>query len=159
MRVRELMTSPAATVSPGARVAEAAARMIAERVGSLVVVEPDAPGHPVGILTQSDLELHEERVPMAQHGEHAPRLLGAWAQDAAQLEAALRRAPAKTVREVMSAPAVTVAPDAEVWDALQTMVARGVRHLPVVEDGRLVGMMARPDLLKVIVRLAREAGG
>lgn len=62
------------------------------------------------------------------------------------------------VGEVMTAPAVTVALDAEVMDALGLMTRRRIRHLPVVADGAMVGFISIGDLVKYrIERIESEA--
>lgn len=54
----------------------------------------------------------------------------------------------KPVREVMTSPAITVAPDTEVLTALALMTRRRIRHLPVTEGGRAVGFISIGDLVK-----------
>lgn len=64
----------------------------------------------------------------------------------------------RTVREVMTAPAITVAPDESVLGALALMTRRRVRHLPVVERGRCIGFISIGDLVKYrIERIESEA--
>jgi CBS domain-containing protein len=53
-----------------------------------------------------------------------------------------------TVERIMTAPAITVAPDQKVMGALSLMTRRRIRHLPVVEGGRLVGIVSIGDLVK-----------
>lgn len=53
-----------------------------------------------------------------------------------------------TVAEVMTAPAITVTPAKEVLGALSLMTQRRIRHLPVLDDGRLVGFVSIGDLVK-----------
>ncbi|MFM5907425.1 MAG: CBS domain-containing protein [Novosphingobium sp.] len=54
----------------------------------------------------------------------------------------------RSVREVMTAPAITVAPDTEVLTALALMTRRRIRHLPVTQEGRTVGFVSIGDLVK-----------
>jgi CBS domain-containing protein len=64
----------------------------------------------------------------------------------------------KRVREVMTAPAITVAPDDSVLAALALMTRRRIRHLPVVESGRCVGIVSIGDLVKYrIERIESDA--
>lgn len=64
----------------------------------------------------------------------------------------------KPVRDVMTAPAITVSPDTEVLSALALMTRRRVRHLPVTEGGRTVGFISIGDLVKYrIDRIEAEA--
>lgn len=53
-----------------------------------------------------------------------------------------------TVEQIMTAPAITVEPDKEVMGALSLMTRRRIRHLPVVEAGRIVGIVSIGDLVK-----------
>ncbi len=61
------------------------------------------------------------------------------------------------VRDVMSAPALTIAPDCTVPAAMALMRDRRIRHLPVVENGRLVGMVSRGDLREASTKAAVNA--
>jgi CBS domain-containing protein len=61
------------------------------------------------------------------------------------------------VREVMSAPAITVSPNIAVPAAMAIMRQRGVRHLPVIENGRLVGIVSRGDLREASSKAAVNA--
>lgn len=64
----------------------------------------------------------------------------------------------KPVGEVMTAPAITIAPGASVDDALEMMTRRRIRHLPVVHNGAMCGFVSIGDLVKAKVDgLAREA--
>jgi CBS domain-containing protein len=56
----------------------------------------------------------------------------------------------------MTSPAITVAPDELVTRAARTMVERGVNRLPVVEDGKLVGIVTRADLVRLFTRSDHE---
>ena len=53
-----------------------------------------------------------------------------------------------TVERIMTAPAITVEPDQQVLGALSLMTRRRIRHLPVVKDGRIVGIVSIGDLVK-----------
>jgi signal-transduction protein with cAMP-binding, CBS, and nucleotidyltransferase domain len=64
----------------------------------------------------------------------------------------------KKVGEVMTAPAITVAPNTQVDEALELMTRRRIRHLPVVQDGAMCGFVSIGDLVKTQVdSLAQEA--
>ncbi|UUX51145.1 CBS domain-containing protein [Nisaea acidiphila] len=107
------------TLPVSATVKEAAARMSERRVRSVLVVEDE---RLVGIFTGTDLI---ERVVA----------LG-------------RNAGLTALSEVMSTDPTTVRPDQQAIEALRIMQAGGFRHLPVVERGKLVGMLSRRDFLK-----------
>lgn len=127
--VGELMSSPVVTASPAQALASAADAMVLAGVGSVVVVGD--PGLPVGILTERDL------VRAAAAGVDARRAtVGGW----------------------MTAAPDTVAPAVSIDVALETMARRGYRHIPVVVDAALVGIVSMRDLMRVAsIRPAGEA--
>ncbi len=57
------------------------------------------------------------------------------------------------IGEISSAPVISVSPDTKVWDALDLMVKKKIRQLPVVKDGQLVGIATERDIFKWIVRV------
>jgi citrate synthase len=117
--VGALMSSPPVTASADETVSRAAARMRERKVGAVVVTEGD---RPVGILTERDL------IRLAAEGvDAASATLGEW----------------------MTADPDTVGPDEPVSKAFHTLSERGYRHFPVVEDGRLVGVVSIRDLLRM----------
>jgi CBS domain-containing protein/osmotically-inducible protein OsmY len=120
-RVRAAMSAPAVVATPDEDLAEAAARMVAARVGCLPVVEH---GRLVGMLTSTDLLGHHV----------ARRLTPAFSKD-------LRAA------DLMTANVLTASSRGLLLEAADMMAWKGVRHLPVVdENGRLVGMLSERDL-------------
>ena len=115
--VRDVMTPAVRAVSPAQSLVEAAEVMKGEDVGSVPVVEE---GRLAGILTDRDIVTRA---------------------------VAERRDP-QTVRvdEVASPQPVTVEPEQDLDEALALMARHQVRRLPVVEEGRLVGMLAQADV-------------
>ncbi len=61
------------------------------------------------------------------------------------------------VRDIMTSPVIVVSPDTTVPAASSLMKERGIRHLPVVEDGRLVGIISRGDLREASISAAVNA--
>jgi len=116
-RVRDLLRGPAATCAPATSVADVASLMPA---GAGVVVV-DADGTPLGIVTDRDLR--------------------------AKVVAARRDAGTTPAADVMSAPLVTIAPDAFAFEALLEMTRREIHHLVVVDGGRLAGVLTGDDVL------------
>jgi CBS domain-containing protein len=115
--VRDVMTPTVQTASPSQSLAEAAEVMKGEDVGSVPVVEE---GRLAGILTDRDIVMRA---------------------------VAERRDPqAVKVDEVASRELVTVEPEQDLDEALALMARHQVRRLPVVEQGRLVGMLAQADV-------------
>src|SRR5262245_44067987 len=117
--VADVMSSPPVTAVPSETVAEAAARMADHRVGSVVVVDGD---RPIGILTERDL---------------------------VRFGASGASSEGTKVSEWMTEEPDCVAPDVDVQDAFASLAEHGYRHIPVVEDGRLVGVVSLRDLMRV----------
>jgi CBS-domain-containing membrane protein len=141
MRVQDVMTSDVITVGRDASVQKAARLMVDHGVSGLPVV--DAEGAVIGIVTEADLIVRQA----------APRARHWWEQLFADPDALARdyqKAAGTIVGEVMTTAVMTVSPDLRVDTAARILVDRGVRRLPVVRDGRLVGILARADLVKAL---------
>jgi len=111
--VADVMTKSLLTVEPTASIGEAAEKMVAAGVGAIVVVEDFA--RIVGIVTERDL-------------------LRAVAQRARAAEA--------RVRQWMTPDVVTIEPDTAIEEAARIMFDNNFRHLPVVKDGRPLGIVS-----------------
>ncbi|HEY8807785.1 MAG TPA: CBS domain-containing protein [Candidatus Limnocylindria bacterium] len=119
MNVKELMTRDPATLDPDSTCTEAATLMKDKDCGSLPVVKD---GKLVGIVTDRDIVLRA---------------------------VAARKDPAKiAVSEIMTAAPATVGPETTAADASKLMSAKQVRRLPVVDNGRLVGLLAIGQLAR-----------
>jgi CBS domain-containing protein len=118
-RVRDLSTRGPVTCGPETTAAEIARLLTREAVGSAVVI---AEGRPLAIVTDRDLR----------------RKVLAAGRDPVTTPAAA----------IMSAPLVTIRPDAFAFEALLEMTRREIHHLPVVDEGRLVGVVSSHDFLR-----------
>jgi CBS domain-containing protein len=125
--IGELMTKDVVSVRPDARVRAALQAMIDHDIGSVVVVDED--GRAVGVFTERDVTRHV-------------------LTDAALLD--------ERVGDLMSSPPVIVAPDDQVVDVFEVMNGKGIRRLPVVDDGRLVGIVTEGDLRRWVDQVAHE---
>ena len=110
------------TITPGARVFDALKLMAEREVGALVVTER---GRLAGIISERD---YARKV----------ILLGKSSQDI-------------PVREIMTAKVFTVGPDSTVEDCMAIMTNKRIRHLPVTEGDRLVGLLSIGDLVKEVI--------
>jgi len=155
MRVRDIMSSPAVSVPPTATVRAAAGVMVRHRINSVVVADPGGTPPVVGLLTETEIELAETVVPFTVPSVRAVRLVELWAQDAEQLDAALEEIAGRSVADVMRSPVATTTPEEGVHAAMSRMARLGISRMPVVEDDRLVGLVARHDIMKIIAGLAR----
>jgi CBS domain-containing protein len=141
MIVGNFMTRRVMTVAPDASIADAARLMLENKVTGLPVV--DAEGHVVGIVSEHDLlrEMDGDR-----HGPHWMRLM---IEDAGLPDGRAQLRDRK-VSAVMTPNPATVAPASSLAEACRLIEDRGVKRLPVVKDGRLVGIIARADLVRAL---------
>lgn len=129
MYVREWMTRSPVTVSPTTPISEARQLMERRRIRHLPVV--DEAGRLVGIVTDRDIRLN---LPSPATS------LSIW-----EVNYLLARL---TVGEVMTRNVLTASPDWPVEDAARAMLERRIGALPVLEEGRLVGIVTETDLLR-----------
>ena len=150
MLIRELMPADVVTVPPSTPLKQAAELLASRRISGVPVVEPD--GRVIGVLSEADVLVQERAAPRP-----GPGLLAlVFDPDAAWRE----KLGARTVAEAMTSPAICIGPSRPVHAAAERMLDDGVNRLPVVEDGRLVGIVTRADLVRAFVRpddeIARE---
>lgn len=150
MKVKDVMSRHVVSVAPDASLKEAAQLLVERRISGLPVVDGD--GGVVGVLSEEDLLFKEQGDP------HVPSWLSVVINPAAVADS--RKLEARVVREAMTSPPLTVGPNRPVAAAAQLMLGAHVKRLPVVEDGRLVGIVTRADLVRAFVRsddeIARE---
>ena len=135
MRVSALMNREVVTIGESDSCYEAVASMQRIKARHLPVVTGD--GTLQGIVTDRDL----------RHHLFAPHVFGDIGQTSVQ--ALLKKTP---VKQVMSAPVVCVSPESDVGEAAGLMREHRIGSAPVVEAGRLVGILTETDLLRHIVR-------
>ncbi|HEX6472162.1 MAG TPA: CBS domain-containing protein [Streptosporangiaceae bacterium] len=139
--VRDVMTTDVVTVRADTPFKEIARVLATSRISGVPVVNAD--GTVVGVVSEADLLPKEEFKTLT---DEYPRL-GRRAAKAARAKAG-----GDTAAELMSTPAVTIAPDAPVAEAARMLAERGIKRLPVVAGGRLVGIVTRADVLGVFLK-------
>lgn len=141
MTVEEVMTTDVATVELPTPLKEVARILAARRVSAVPVLDGD--GSLAGVVSEADILRKEQ-----YQGEPVPRPRRRFGRR--------RKSPAKSgdvAADMMSSPAITIGPDASLVAAANVMMRSNVKRLPVVDqDGRLVGIVSRADLLRVFLR-------
>ena len=135
MLVRELMSRHVTTIAPSTSCLDAVTKMHRMRIRHLPVVSQD--GVLVGVVTDRDLRRH-------LFSPAVFREVGAKSVDAL-----LQGVP---VAQIMSTPVITVGASDDVADAVQVMLEKRTGSLPVVQTGRVVGILTDTDILRHIVR-------
>ena len=128
--VADLMIKDVLTVEPSDTIGEAAEKMNATNVGAVLVVEDMV--RIIGIVTERDL---------------------------LRAVASRARAAEARVRQWMTADPVTIEPDTSIEDAAEIMFTRNFRHLPVVKDGRPLGIVSLRLLSRWAFDRSRESVG
>lgn len=121
VKVKEAMTRKVETVTPEMPVIEAAKKMADEKIGSVVVV--DDKGMPIGIVTERDVLYN--------------------------VVAKNRIASEIKVKEIMSSPIRYVSPETNIIEASKIMAKYNIRRLPVIKEGKLVGIITNKDIIAI----------
>ena len=140
--VSDVMTSPVMAAREATPFKELARVMTERKVSALPVLNTD--DHLVGIVSEADL------LPKEEHRDDQP---GRRVLRFSRENASLTKAAGDTAGQVMTTSVATIYPEATVVEAAREMARRHVKRLPVVNgEGRLVGIVARADLLKTFLR-------
>jgi CBS domain-containing protein len=140
------MVKPVVVAREAATLEEVARTMVEHRIGCLPIV--DSRGRMSGVITEGDFAAKESGVPFSL--VRAPQLLGQWLgkADADRIYARSRQLSA---REIMTPHGITVTENAALDDVLERMLRHQINHVPVLRDGIPVGMVARHDLLRLML--------
>jgi CBS domain-containing protein len=145
MLVANIMTTPVISVEPSASIREAAALMLAHRISGLPVVKRD--GTLIGMVTEGDF---------LRRGELGTERKRSWWLEIfvspGKIADEYVHTHGRKVEEVMSDDVVTTYMNAPLEEVVETMSRHRVKRLPVVENGKVVGIVARSDLLRALAR-------
>jgi len=150
LTAKDLMTQPAVTVTADASLAEVAQLMLARAIGSVLVT--NARGELVGIVTESDFCAKSTPIPFSAF--RAPQVLGHWLGREG-VEPIYQAARQRPIGEVMTRRVFAVHPDDPLRVVLELMLARDIKHVPVVEGRRPTGLISRHDVLKLVLDQVR----
>ena len=146
MKVAEVMSQKVMTVGPGTPFKEVAEILLSHDISGVPVVDDQE--RLVGIVTEADL-LSKEAYP----GRNRRRLLEFFADVISGREAGwVEKASGKTAGDVMTKRVLSVDPDEDVHKVARLMLEYEVKRFPVVQDGTLVGIVSRHDLLRFFHR-------
>lgn len=146
--VREYMEADPVTVHPDTKAEEVAFLLGQHELHGVPVV--NEAGRCVGIVTENDLVLADEEGDL--HIPHYIELFGGlvFLESVRGFERRLKKATAATAEDLMTADPTTIGPDADVHAAGKLISESGHNRLPVVEHGRLVGVITRTDVLRAL---------
>lgn len=147
MQARDVMTSPVVSAAGDMTVRDVAQLLLKNRISAVPIL--DAGGAPLGMVSEGDLIGRDE----AQRDERSEWWLALLAEGEAlspDFLSNLRR-PERVASEVMSKPVVTVEEQTEIGEIARLLSAYRIKRVPVVREGKVVGIVSRENLLRTLV--------
>jgi len=143
MEAQDVMTRNVATTTPEATVAEVAKLLIDRHVSAAPVIDTD--GGLVGIVSEGDLIRRPEIA-----GERRPSWWLALISDEAERARDYVRTHGQNVGQIMTRDVVSVSETTPIGEIARLLEERRIKRVPVVRDGKVVGIVARADLLRAL---------
>ena len=148
LTARDIMTKEVVSVTTETTIRELAEIITANRIGSVPVL--DADGTLLGIVTESDLIEQDKSF-------HIPTVISLfdwviYLESEKQFEKELKRMTARTVADIFTREVLTVTPETSVSKIADIMSGRKIHAVPVVAEGKLVGIVSRIDLIRSMVK-------
>ncbi len=146
---RELMTSPVVTTDPKANLYQVAELLIRKRISAIPVCEPN--GTLAGIISEADV--------MRPFRESVQRVRSRWldllseGEDLSTEFLDYLRQDTTPASDLMARHVITAGPNATLEELAERMTAHGVKRLPIVDAGKLIGIVSRSDLLRGITMM------
>lgn len=145
---QDIMTTDVITVTPETEIVQAARILLENRINGLPVV--DDQGRLVGIVCQSDLIVQQKRVQMPSLFTFLDGYISL--TSARHFEREVEKIAASQVRQAMTPDPASIAPETAIDEVATLMVEKNCHTLPVVVDGRLVGVVGKEDILRTIMQ-------
>ena len=147
MNARDVMTKAVVSVHPDTPVREIARLLLDKGISAVPVVDND--GAPIGMVSEGDL-IRPDQAARAARREWWLEILAEGEQLNPEFLAWVH-SQKRAARAIMSAPVITVSEGAEVGEIARLLVAHRIKRVPAVRDGRVIGIVAREDLLRTLL--------
>lgn len=147
IKARDIMTRDVITVYPDTEILQAAKLMLDNHLSGLPVV--DKGGHLKGIICQSDLMTQQKKIPLPSFFVLLDSAISFTSQR--DIEAEVQKMAAVKVSEAMTPDPVTVDPETSLEDIATLMVKHNIHTLPVFDQGGLVGIIGKEDILRTLM--------
>ena len=147
LTAQDIMTKEPITVSPETEIGEAARLLLDKKLNGVPVL--DKSGKLVGILCQSDLIKQQKKLPLPSIFTLLDGFIPLTSMK--HLEKEVRKITGTTVSDTMTPNPVTVRPDMAIQEIAGLMVDRKYHTLPVVDQGKLVGIIGKEDVLRTMM--------
>jgi CBS domain-containing protein len=147
LKVKDIMTRELITVSPETEIVHATKLLLENRINGVPVT--DESGKLVGILCQSDLIAQQKKLPIPSFFTFLNGLIPMTSMK--QIEKQVQKITATTVVQAMTKNPVTVQPDTDIEKVAALMVDNNFHTIPVVDEGKLVGIVGKEDILRTLM--------
>jgi len=147
IKAKDIMTKNIITVSPETEVTQAANLLLEKRINGVPVV--NSIGELVGILCQSDLIAQQKSIPIPSFFTLLDGYISLTTSK--RMDKEVEKIAATKVAEAMTADPVTVDPETEIEKIAALMVGKNYHTLPVIEAGKLVGILGKEDVLRTLI--------
>jgi CBS-domain-containing membrane protein len=147
IKAKDIMTRDIITVNPAMEIAQAAELLLEKRINGVPVVNDS--GMLVGILCQSDLIAQQKNIPIPSLFTLLDGYISLTLSK--RLDREVAKIAAAKVAEAMTPNPVTVEPETDIEKVAALMVEKNYHTLPVIDEGRLVGIVGKEDVLRTIL--------
>jgi CBS domain-containing protein len=147
IKAKDIMTREIITLTPETEIAEAARLLLEKRINGAPVV--NAAGKLVGILCQSDLIAQQKSIPIPSLFTLLDGYISL--KTSKRMDKEVEKIAATKVAEAMTADPVTVDPETDIEKVAALMVEKNYHTLPVIEAGKLVGILGKEDVLRTLI--------
>jgi len=144
---KDIMTREVITISPDTEIAHAAKLLLTNRINGVPVI--DDAGKLVGILCQSDLIIQQKNIPIPSLFTLLDGFISLTSSK--KLDKEVEKIAATKVADAMTPNPVTVNSDTGIEDVAALMVEKSYHTLPVVDAGKLVGIVGKEDVLRTLI--------
>jgi CBS-domain-containing membrane protein len=147
LKAKDIMTKDVITVSPDTEILVATKILLEKHINGVPVL--DDAGNLVGILCQSDLIVQQKKIPTPSLFTLLNGFIPLTSQK--KIEKEVRKIAAITVAQAMTPNPVVVPPDTTIETVAALMVDRSYHTLPVVDEGKLIGIIGKEDVLRTLI--------
>ena len=154
MKVRDIMTTDVAAVTPETPVRKVAELLLARRISGVPVI--DDSGELVGIVSEGDLISRSART-FDSRREWWLALIAEGTSLPEEFVDYVKTGDKQPVRHVMVSPVITTSEDTPVDEAAQLLETHHIKRMPVLRDGKVVGIVSRSNLLRALAQVPQPA--
>ena len=147
LKAKDIMTRKIVTVGPKTGIAEAAKLLLENHFNGLPVVDEE--GRLKGIICQDDLIVQQRKLPLPSVFRILDGVIPLTSLK--HLDKEVQKMAATTVGQAMNPDPITINPETPLEEIATLMVTKNIHTLPVTEEGRLVGIVGKEDILRTLM--------